>query len=172
MRHRLTFEQWIPFPVAQVFAFFANPDNLPPLMPSWQKARIDTASILPPAAPPRHHASTQAAGVGSRMLISFRPVPFAPVRMQWDARIAEFAWDHHFCDEQLSGPFAYWRHCHRLRVEDRGGESGTVVTDDVTYEMKFGPLGEIGNMLGGSLQMQSLFHYRQRQLVKLLTAAT
>ncbi len=168
MRHRLQMQQWVPYPVARVFAFFANPENLPPLMPGWQKARIEAAALIPPATRPPRHALTPAAGQGSRMTISFRPVPLSPVRMRWDARIADFAWDDHFCDEQLSGPFAYWLHCHRVQAEVREGVEGTSVTDDVTYAMKFGPLGDAANLLGGALQMRALFAFRQRQLLKLL----
>ncbi len=40
MRHTFQTEQWLPFPVELVFAFFAYPENLPRLMPAWQKARI------------------------------------------------------------------------------------------------------------------------------------
>ena len=165
MRHRLHTQQWVPYPVEKVFAFFANPENLPPLMPHWQKARIDSASIVPPPAP---RGSGNAAGEGTRMTISFRPFPLLPIRMKWDARITAFTWDDHFCDEQLSGPFAYWLHCHRVQAEARAGVQGTLVTDDVTYAMKFGLLGDIANALGGALQMRALFRYRQDQLQKLL----
>lgn len=174
MRHRLEMQQWVPYPIELVFAFFANPLNLPPLMPGWQKARIDQSAIVaPPAqsgrsAEAQHPIETLAAGKGTRMTISFRPVPFSPVRMKWDASIVDFSWNDHFCDEQLSGPFAYWLHCHHVLAEARGGVSGTVVTDEVTYEMKFGLLGELANSLGGELQMRGLFGFRQKQLLKLL----
>ncbi len=159
-------QQWIPFPVDQVFAFFANPANLPPLMPAWQQARIDRSAIVAPPASSLQRA--EAAGEGTQMTISFRPIPLCPMRMEWEARITAFAWNDHFCDEQLSGPFAYWLHCHRVVEETREGVKGTLVTDDVTYEMKFGVLGEVANLLGGAWQMRSLFLYRQRQLIKLL----
>jgi ligand-binding SRPBCC domain-containing protein len=169
MRHHLEFEQWVPSPLCDVFDFFADPANLPPLMPEWQAARIDRRMLTAPPEPPAARMlPAQAAGVGSRMLISFRVVPLLPVRMRWDARIVEFAWDDHFCDEQLSGPFAYWRHCHQVLAEVRDGVQGTVVKDAVTYAFPLGLLGDMANLLGGALQMRSLFHYRQRQLVKLL----
>ena len=165
-------QQWVPYALEDVFDFFADPRNLPPLMPKWQAARIDRETIV---APPvfsraRQNAPGRAAGAGSRLLISFRPVPFSPVRMHWDARIAEFAWDDHFCDEQVTGPFGYWRHCHRVREESRGGVRGTSVTDAVAYAFPFGVLGDAAYGLGGALQVRALFRYRQRQLLKLLPA--
>ncbi len=64
MRHTFQSEQWVPYPRERVFAFFADPANLPPLMPAWQRARVEKAP--------------DAAGEGSLITISFRPVPFFP----------------------------------------------------------------------------------------------
>ncbi len=163
-------QQWVPYPVGRVFAFFANPANLPPLMPSWQQAAIDSSSLVVPPAGPSPSLPGSAAGAGTRITISFRPIPFLPLRMRWDARITEFAWNDHFCDEQLSGPFAYWLHCHRVAEQSHDGVVGTLVVDNVQYEMKFGVLGDLANTLGGELQMRSLFRFRQRQLLRLLGA--
>jgi ligand-binding SRPBCC domain-containing protein len=170
-RHSLRTEQWVPFPLERVFDFFADPRNLPPLMPAWQKARIVAAAIVPPAAPPAGRMPTgHEAGVGSRMTITFRPVPLLPVRLRWEALIEEFAWDEHFCDGQPSGPFAYWRHCHWLRAETRGAVTGTVVTDAVTVAFPFGKLGGIAYRLGGERQVRGIFAYRQKQLLRMMAA--
>lgn len=170
MRHRLQMHQWVPYRLEDCFDFFANPQNLPPLMPAWKQARIDSAALAsPPPAPEGRQAPWhQPAGAGSQMMISFRPVPLLPLRMKWDARIVEFGWDDHFCDEQATGPFAYWRHCHHIHAEERDGVAGTSVTDDVTYAFPFGPLGDIANALGGAAQVRSIFQFRQRQLLRLL----
>ena len=47
MRHTYITSQWLPYPLPRVFAFFANPANLPRLMPAWQGARIDAISLVP-----------------------------------------------------------------------------------------------------------------------------
>jgi ligand-binding SRPBCC domain-containing protein len=175
-------EQWLPYPVETAFAFFANPENLPRLMPAWQKARIEQATFAPP--PPRP-PSTQpplrlnsvAAGAGTRMTISFRPFPYSPIRVPWDAEITEFAWNDHFCDVQLRGPFAHWRHCHSLRAESRpnprpghGGSTihGTLLRDVVEYDLPFGPLGQIARRLFIERQLRSTFQYRQTRTLQLL----
>ena len=44
MRHRFQTEQWLPYPKEQLFAFFADSANLPPLMPAWQQARVETVA--------------------------------------------------------------------------------------------------------------------------------
>lgn len=169
MRHIFHAEQWLAYPVEAVFAFFANPENLPRLMPAWQKARIEEASFIPP--PPRPDSAagrTIAAGAGTRMILSFRPFPYAPIRIPWDAEISEFAWNDHFCDIQHRGPFAYWRHCHRLEPQARDGNPGTLLLDRIEYELSLGALGDLVNSLFIRHQMASTFRYRQQRLIELL----
>jgi ligand-binding SRPBCC domain-containing protein len=150
MRHIFQCEQWVPYPGERVFAFFADPENLPPLMPAWQHARVEKAP--------------DAAGEGSLITISFRPVPLLPLRLEWVALITEFRWNEFFCDEQCRGPFKYFRHCHRIRAE----RDGTVVSDQVEYELPFGVLGEVANSVMMKRQIKSLFRHRQKMLPMLL----
>ncbi len=172
MRHSFSSEQWLPYPVDIVFAFFANPENLPRLMPGWQKARIEEASFAPPpprpvSAPPVRQRGI-VAGVGTRMTISFRPFPHSPLRVPWDAEIDEFEWNDHFCDTQTRGPFAFWHHCHRLRTESRDGSSGTLLTDAVEYEMKLGALGDLAQKLFLQAQFRRIFAFRHGRTAELL----
>ncbi len=173
MRHTFQTEQWLPFPVELVFAFFAYPENLPRLMPAWQKARIEEAAFAPP--PPRPVSSdlalrfnSIAAGAGTRMTLSFKPFPYSPVRIPWEAEITEFAWNEHFCDRQLRGPFAFWNHCHRLHPETRTNQSGTLVRDEVEYEMHLGALGDLAHSLFVRRQLKATFDYRHRRTEELL----
>jgi ligand-binding SRPBCC domain-containing protein len=165
-RQRLSFiaEQWVPFPLERVFAFFADPLNLPRLMPAWQDARIDSLELHSPET----GSSPRAAGRGSRILLSFRPVPLSPIRLRWLALIDDYMADHHFCDLQVTGPFGYWRHCHLVRAEAHGGAEGTHVTDVVDYQWLRGSVDRAIDALGGRLQIRWLFHHRQRQLLRLL----
>ena len=163
MRHTFQAEQWLPFPVEEVFAFFANPQNLPRLMPTWQKARIDEASLLPPPPRPASVLPSVAAGAGSHVTISFRAFPLSPVRIPWEAEITEFTWNDHFCDFQLRGPFAYWKHCHSVRPETRDDRPGTLLRDEVQYEMRFGILGRLAHALGGRWQIEKMFDIRHQR---------
>jgi ligand-binding SRPBCC domain-containing protein len=162
-RHSFTTEQWVPFSLARVFAFFADPLNLPRLMPTWQDARIDSLELRPP-----EDGNRNAAGRGSRILLSFRPVPLSPVRLRWLALIDDYETDHHFCDMQVTGPFGYWRHCHLVHAESLGNADGTRVTDVVDYEWPAAHLSGAIDALGGRLRIRQLFRYRQRQLLRLL----
>lgn len=165
-RRRLSFttDQWVPFPIARVFAFFADPLNLPLLMPRWRDARIDSLELHPP----EERTLPGAAGRGSRILLSFRPLPLSPIRLRWLAQIDEYVTNHHFCDLQVTGPFGYWRHCHFVAAEAHGDEDGTRITDVVDYQWLGRPADRAIDALGGRLQIRRLFRYRQRQLLRLL----
>ncbi len=165
-----TASQWLPHSIESMFAFFANPANLPRLMPPWQKARIDQATYT--EAPPHPNAATRinspAAGVGTRLTLTFRAVPLLPFRLTWDAEIAEFTWNDHFCDIQLQrGPFASWRHCHRVTPQAKNGVSGTYLQDEVHYELPFAPLSTIAQPLI-RMQLRSMFAYRQKRTAELI----
>lgn len=170
MQQRFVAEQWLPFPRTLVFAFFANPKNLPPLMPAWQQARVEQASFCPP--PPRPGDTpdygTVAAGSGTRLTITARALPGLPLRSPWDALIEDFRWNEGFCDVQLRGPFAYWRHCHSVRDgHSPAVEPGTIVRDEVTFQLPLDPASRPGLPVARAA-MQLLFGYRQRRASVLL----
>lgn len=172
MRQRFATSQWVSYPVEIVFAFFANPDNLPLLSPEALKMRIERLDLVQAPAPHEigGHSGVQtelAAGAGTEMKLSFQPTPFIPMRVSWVARIAEFLWFDHFCDEQVRGPFAFFRHRHGVRREMQQGRAGTRLTDDVEFELPFGAIGRLG---GGIVrrQMEQMFRTRQERLPEIL----
>lgn len=166
MRFEFRAEQHLPYPVETVFAFFADPANLPRLMPAWQDARIDASEFVapPPAPVPFPGADAIVAGTGSRMTLTIKPFPFAPFRLPWDALIEDFTWLKGFCDVQTRGPFAYWRHCHTVSPID----TGTLLVDSVQYTPPMGPLGVIANALFLKHQLAATFRFRQRRTLELL----
>jgi ligand-binding SRPBCC domain-containing protein len=175
MAHRFETRQWVPFPVELVFAFFANPANLPHLMPPRLKTRLEDARLLPP--PPRPVSQdparrflSVAAGEGSEILVSFLPIRWLPKRVSWLARIVEFEWNHHFCDEQASGPFTEFRHRHGIEAEARNGQEGTLVSDEIEFALPWGVAGQIGSVLVRR-QLARSFAYRQKRLPEILAAA-
>ena len=180
--HTFTTSQWVPFPVELVFAFFANPANLPHLTPKWQHARLESSRILPPparplAAHPAYRFQSPAAGAGSELVISMRHLPGLPMRATWVVRISEFVWNDHFQDELLKGPFAYWQHTHQIAREeqtnvDGTSSEGTRITDELQYELPFGPLGSAAHALFIRRQIVSTFAFRQQRLSEILPVAS
>jgi len=170
MRFHFQTEQRLPYPIEQVFAFFADPTNLPRLMPPWQRARIDQAPDVPPPPPPQPVPGSDriTAGSGTRLTITVRPVPFSPIRLAWDALIEDFRWLEGFCDVQLRGPFRYWRHCHTVQPH----RSGTLLHDEVEYELPLGPLSSLADKLFVHGQLAATFAYRHRRTIELLAEQT
>lgn len=169
MPYEFTTEQWLPYPIETVFAFFANPDNLPRLMPRWQRTRIERADLKPPPPSPDGSSGTgRVAGAGSIVVISARPFPLSPVRSTWEARIEDFRWNEGFCDVQVHGPFAAWRHCHSVRAETVGDVAGTVVQDHVRYELPLGKLNPLANKLAAKNALAYTFRVRQKRTEELL----
>jgi len=171
MAERFETSQWVPYPVEMVFAFFACPSNLPHLMPPRLETRIEDARIQPP--PPRpvpkdpeRRFKSVAAGKGSEILISFFPIPWAPKRLSWMARITEFKWNSHFCDEQVRGPFIVFRHRHGFQFEVRDGRQGTLVSDAIEFELPAW-LGRLGVALVRR-RLAKMFEYRQKRLPEIL----
>lgn len=175
MLQRFVTAQWIPFTVDLVFAFFANPHNLPVLMPGGMRARIENLEIVSPAPSPMHTGSRwstaeKSAGVGSQLDLSLRPVPYMPVRVHWVARITEFIWYSHFCDVQVRGPFEFFRHRHGICPEIQRGRVGTLLTDEIEFSL---PLGTVGHLWDKAVHrhLRKTFSLRQERLPQLLNRA-
>src|SRR6476661_10259053 len=172
MVHLAQFEQWVPVPIERVFLFFANPGNLPRIMPPRTGTELVQLKLVPPPGIAEERATitdrAPLAGAGSEIITSFRLIPFLPFRARWIALITEFEWNHHFADVQKQGPFKSFVHRHELKGEIRGQVSGTVVRDVIDYEVGFGWLGNLANKFFIRRQFQSTFEYRQKALGKLL----
>jgi ligand-binding SRPBCC domain-containing protein len=178
MASRFQFEQWVPFPLERVFLFFAQPENLPRIMPRKLGTRIDSLNLISPVIPsevegpcvpdPLHNS---VAGVGSEITTSFRAVPYLPYRSTWVALITEFEWNHHFADIQKIGPFHSFHHRHQLDAETRNGELGTRVTDTIDLDLGFGWIGKVTEKLFVAREMNQTFQYRQQALLILLSGS-
>lgn len=172
MRYRFRAGQWLPHSVDFVFAFFANPTNLPKLQPRWQATRVEEIELRPPTHSTRGNPyAAVAAGTGSRVTLSFRPAPLAPIRLSWIAEIEDFHWNERFCDRQIEGPFRYWRQCHRVQPMDseQTGEPGTLLIDTVEYELPFGALGRLMNQLAVETMLARVFKHRHHRTEQLLS---
>jgi ligand-binding SRPBCC domain-containing protein len=168
MPNHLRFEQWVPYPLEQVFEFFSNPENLPRIMPAASSTRLVLLKREPPPPIVPTMPTRKAAGVGSVIVTTFRVFPLLPIRAKWIARITEFEWNHHFADVQDKGPFKSWHHRHEFAGDIRDGINGTTVRDVIEYQVGLGVLGNIANLLFVRRQMEETFSQRQHTLPKLL----
>ncbi len=149
--HRLEREQLLPVTPEEVFPFFADARNLEALTPSFLGFRI----LTPLPIEMREGA-----------LIDYSLSLFG-IPLRWKTRISAWEPGVRFVDEQLSGPYALWRHTHSF--ERRGG--GTLMRDVVEYREPFGPLGAIAHHLFVARTVERIFDYRREAVGRLLLRA-
>jgi ligand-binding SRPBCC domain-containing protein len=138
-------------PCARVFRWHERPEALLDLMPLSRWVRIEQ----------------QVGGLrdGGRVTIA---VGSGPLRLRWEARHFGFIQDEQFCDEQLKGPFAVWRHTHRFEAM---GPNQTVYEDRVEYQL---PGGVVINHLSAPFVRRLLtrmFEWRHQVVHKAMAEA-
>ena len=137
-------------PVEQVFAFHANPANIPEISPRWQSVRVIRASL---------------ARVGDEFEIEVRLLGLLTLRWRGIWReVTAPAW---LVDEALQSPFAFFQQKHRFEPLDGGR---TLLTDHIVYRF---PGGWAGKLLGetiGRVQFALMFTDRQRRTRRRLQA--
>ena len=168
MSQRLQVEQWIPVRLPKVFAFFADPHNLPRIMPPAQGAKIIKLNLVPPRLPEGVAAlgRERMAGAGSEIYFKFRAIPYVPIHERWTALVTEFSFHEYFSDIQKQGPFKSWHHIHTFESSVVDGVEGTVVGDEVEYEVGFGAVGTLLEKLIFSRMMRTIFEHRKSALAK------
>jgi ligand-binding SRPBCC domain-containing protein len=162
-------EHWVAYPRDRVFHFFANPENLPRIMPPQLGTKIVRLELIPPAGVvPSTRVNTPMAGTGSRIYVSFRAAPLFPFRFTSIAEIVEFVMGAFFVDTQVKGPFRTFRHRHEFETLMRDGIEGTIVRDAIEYDVGWGLLGSIAESGFVGKQLHKTFTHRQQVLAKML----
>jgi len=147
MVHEIVQEQLVPRGQDEVFAYFAQPENLAKMTPPW----LDFHILTPSPVPMREGALIE-------YLIRLGPLP-----TRWRTLISEFAPPTRFVDEQLAGPYSFWHHTHEFLAVD----GGTLIRDRVRYLLPFGPLGRVAHALVVKRQLAAIFAYRRRAIDQL-----
>lgn len=172
MSQRLLTEYWVPVPLPRVFSFFADPHNLPRIMPPSRGAKIFKLNLVPPRLPQEQHAKglERMAGAGTEIHLKIRALPYLPIHERWIALITEFSYNEYFSDVQKQGPFKSWHHTHTFEARTQSGREGTLVGDEVEYEIGFGVVGSTLERLIFQRMMNSMFEYRQHALERIFAA--
>jgi ligand-binding SRPBCC domain-containing protein len=142
--YRLQRRQMLGGELPAVFAFFKSPHNLEAITPPWLGFRVLEAS---------DREMREGTRIGYRLRLY--GIPF-----RWQSRIAEYAEDEMFADEQLVGPYRSWYHRHLFRAVP----GGVAMEDVVEYRMRFGRLGRLGHAVVVRRQLASIFDHRARAI--------
>ncbi len=144
---------WLSRPRTEVFAFFADPENLAAITPRWLGFALVSAPV-----------ELEAGAV-----IDYR-IHWLGIPLRWRSMIREYDPPYRFVDVQLGGPCARWEHRHLFLegpLEGQGKASmGTWVEDRVTYRLPFGSLGRWVHSLLVRRQLEAIFAYRRQWLLK------
>ncbi|MEX1254025.1 MAG: SRPBCC family protein [Dehalococcoidia bacterium] len=146
-RYTVEREVMVPVPPEEAFAFFADPANLPKVMPPWLGFRLVRIDGLPMRAGTTIEYTVRALGAPQRSTV----------------RVEEFEAGVRFVDAQERGPYRYWRHEHAF--EEWHG--GTLVRDRVEYELPYGVLGRVANTMLVARQLQQALDYRTLAIARL-----
>jgi ligand-binding SRPBCC domain-containing protein len=140
---------FIPRPREEVFAFFADAENLERITPAFLHFHILTPR------PIAMHAGT---------LIDYQLRLFG-IPFHWQTRIETFDPIFSFTDVQLTGPYRRWRHRHSFT--DIPG--GTQMDDHVEYQLPFGLLGSIAHALFVRRAIVQIFDHRNATIAKIFS---
>lgn len=128
--------------VPDVFAWHARPGAIERLSPPWDPLEV----------------VHQSGGIqkGAEVILKMRA---GPLKYNWHARHTAYQENHFFADEQIRGPFAYWKHTHQFTPAT---DSQCLLEDRIEYRPPLTPLTHpfIKGMIHRKLSR--IFAYRHR----------
>lgn len=142
-------ELWLPRPIGEVFAFFADAVQLETITPPFLQFRVETPQPI---------------DVREGTLIDYR-LRLHGIPVRWRSKISVWEPPHRFVDEQVRGPYRKWHHEHTFR-ESNGG---TLVGDRVEYALPGGPLV---HALFVRRDLERIFAFREKTLRQIFAAAS
>ena len=149
--HRLDQVQVIDRPLDEVFEIFSNAANLEALTPTFLSFRILTPLPIAMFAGARIEYALGLFGLPMRwrtLISDWEPPEVDPADGVSKAR---------FVDQQVSGPYAVWKHTHEF--EAVGNQ--TRMRDVVDYAVPFGFLGDIAHVLFVRRTLDRIFAHRR-----------
>lgn len=146
--HELIRTAELPRPIAEVFAFFADAENLETITPPELNFQIVTLRPI---------------DIREGALIDYK-LRLRGVPISWRTEISVWDPPFKFVDRQLRGPYAKWVHTHTFEAV---GPELTRMADRVIYELPFGPIGDLAHFIV-ERELRYIFDYRQKKIADLL----
>lgn len=145
-------QQWFALPVPQVFSFFECPENLRLVTPP----SLDFRQLTPAPVAMREGA-----------VIDYTIRRFG-IRLRWRTLITVYQQPAIFVDEQITGPYSYWRHEHRFEAE----EGGTHMQDRIVYALPNYLPNTLARLIERYVvrpQLEKIFSHREERFASLLS---
>lgn len=120
----------------------------------WHKIQSAFERLSPPWDEVKIVERSNSIEKGARTIIDVR---IWPIWKRWIAEHTDYTEGVSFTDTQITGPFAYWQHQHRVSPLT---PNTSTLTDHIEYTL---PLGILGRIFGGAMikqKLQKMFRYR------------
>jgi ligand-binding SRPBCC domain-containing protein len=150
---RLTTSVVLPAARDELFAFFSDARQLEAITPPWLNFRVlDPDGIV----------------LREGTLINYR-LRILGIPLRWQSRISVWQPNERFVDEQVVGPYRWWRHEHRFTDTPMAGPAGervqgTEITDTVEYGV---PLAWVLHPLLVRRDLLAIFAHRRQRMLEL-----
>ena len=134
----------LPVSAEEAYAWHARPGAFERLTPPWERVEV----------------VERPGGIedGARAVLRLRA---GPLGTRWVAVHRDNVPGRQFADEQVEGPFSYWRHLHRFEPE---GEGASTAIDRIEYAPPFGTLGAAAEAWVARPRVERMLAYRHRVL--------
>lgn len=130
----------LPASAEAVFDWHEAPGAFERLTPPWERVRVV-----------RHEG-----GIRDGAQVSLRVGP-APFSLRWNLEHRDYKHGRSFTDVQVTGPFQYWKHVHRM-IPD--GPQASILEDVIEYALPLGAVGWLVGRLFVQRKLRRLFAFR------------
>ncbi len=141
-RELFVYRSRIAAPAAEVFRWHTRPGAFERLTPPWEPVEVVE--------------KTGGIETGARIVLRLR---FGPFSRLWVSEHRDYEEGRQFRDMQVSGPFSYWVHTHRIEPD---GPSACYLEDHIEYALPFGTLGRVCGSAFTRAKLNRMFTYRHQ----------
>ena len=144
---KLKYSQKLPINLNEAWDFLSSPNNLELITPKSMDFNIidwDKKKAYP------------------GQIIQYTVKPLLGIKINWVTEITQVRDKEFFIDEQRFGPYTFWHHKHFIKEI----EGGVIMEDVIHYKPPFGFIGVLLNFLFINSKLNSVFKYRELELIK------
>ena len=144
---KLKYSQKLPINLNEAWDFLSSPNNLELITPKSMDFNIidwDKKEAYP------------------GQIIQYTVRPILGIKINWVTEITQVRDKEFFIDEQRFGPYTFWHHKHFIKEI----EGGVIMEDVIHYKPPFGFIGVLLNFFFINSKLNSVFKYRELELIK------